>query len=47
MSESEPDTGVQEEQEQKISSFEEAFAKIKDATGVSDIQVMISDVATT
>ena len=40
MSESEEDTSIQEQQEQKISSYEEAFAKIKDATGVSDIQVL-------
>ena len=33
---------MQEEQETKISSFEEAFAKIKDATGVSNIQVHIT-----
>jgi hypothetical protein len=29
-----------QEQEEKISSYEEAFSKIKDATGVSDIQVI-------
>ena len=28
-----------EEQEKKISSFEEAFLAIKEATGVSDLQV--------
>lgn len=28
-----------EEQERKISTYEEAMSKIKDATGVSDIQV--------
>ena len=39
VSEGEEDLGLQAEQEAKISSFEEAFAKIKDATGVSDIQV--------
>ena len=39
VSEGEEDLGLQAEQEAKICSFEEAFAKIKDATGVSDIQV--------
>ena len=29
-----------EEQEKKISTYEEAMSKIKDATGVSDIQVL-------
>ena len=29
-----------EEQEKKISTYEEAMSKIKDATGVSDIQVV-------
>ena len=32
---------VQEVQEAKISSYEEALAKIKDATGVSDIQEVV------
>lgn len=36
---SEGDDQSIQEQEEKISSYEEAFAKIKDATGVSDIQV--------
>ena len=40
MSEGEGDQSLQEEQETKISSFEEAFTKIKDATGVSNIQVV-------
>ena len=30
-----------EEQEKKISTYEEAMAKIKDATGVSDIQEVV------
>lgn len=30
-----------EEQEKKIATYEEAMSKIKDATGVSDIQVRI------
>lgn len=30
-----------EEQEKKITTYEEAMSKIKDATGVSDIQVRI------
>ena len=33
------DQNIQEEHEAKISNYEDAFAKIKDATGVSDIQV--------
>ena len=37
---SEGDDQNAQEQEEKISSYEEAFAKIKDATGVSDIQVI-------
>jgi len=32
---------AQEDQEAKISSYEEALAKIKDATGVSDIQEVV------
>ena len=32
---------MQEDQEAKISSYEEALAKIKDATGVSDIQEVV------
>ena len=32
---------VQEVQEAKITSYEEALAKIKDATGVSDIQEVV------
>lgn len=36
---SEGDDQSIQEQEEKITSYEEAFAKIKDATGVSDIQV--------
>ena len=30
-----------EEQERKINTYEEAMSKIKDATGVSDIQVSL------
>ena len=33
---------LQEEQEEKISSYEEALAKIKDATGVSDILEVVA-----
>ena len=33
---------LQEEQEQKISSYEEALAKIKDTTGVSDILEVVA-----
>lgn len=33
---------MQEEQEQKISSYEEALAKIKEATGVSDILEVVA-----
>ena len=40
VSEGEGDQNIQEEHEAKISSYEEAFDKIKDATGVSDIQVL-------
>lgn len=32
---------IQEDQEAKIASYEEALAKIKDATGVSDIQEVV------
>ena len=39
---SEGDDQSVQEQEEKITSYEEAFAKIKDATGVSDIQVRVS-----
>ena len=35
------DQNIQEEHEAKISNYEDAFAKIKDATGVSDIQVHV------
>ena len=40
VSEGEGDQNIQEKHETKISSYEEAFDKIKDATGVSDIQVL-------
>ena len=33
---------LQEEQEEKISSYEEALAKIKDTTGVSDILEVVA-----
>ena len=36
-----PADSAQEDQEAKITSFEEALAKIKDATGVSDIQEVV------
>jgi chromosome segregation ATPase len=36
------DSSVQEEQEEKISSYEEALAKIKDTTGVSDILEVVA-----
>lgn len=39
VSSEEGDQNIQEEHEARISNYEEAFAKIKDATGVSDIQV--------
>ena len=39
---SEGDDQSVQEQEEKITSYEKAFAKIKDATGVSDIQVRVS-----
>ncbi|XP_003387037.3 PREDICTED: coiled-coil domain-containing protein 151-like [Amphimedon queenslandica] len=38
---SEGDDQSIQEQEEKITSYEEAFAKIKDATGVSDIQEVV------
>lgn len=36
------DSSLQEEQEEKISSYEEALAKIKDTTGVSDILEVVA-----
>ena len=36
------DRSLQEEQEEKISSYEEALAKIKDTTGVSDILEVVA-----
>ena len=36
------DKSLQEEQEEKISSYEEALAKIKDTTGVSDILEVVA-----
>lgn len=40
--ESSLDTSLQEEQEEKITSYEEALAKIKDTTGVSDILEVVA-----
>ena len=37
-----PADTTQEDQEAKITSYEEALAKIKDATGVSDIQEVVN-----